>query len=348
PRVTNDRTRHTSFECHLWPDRIFGTGPGYSGQLFMILPALEDLAVGVLYPGEMGSAVGQLLCAEGCDVVTTLDGRSRRTEQLCGQTSLHVLSSFEDVLDVADVIISLVNPNAAVEVARRFVHTAAGMKNPPRLYIDANSTSPASARQIHRLIDARGTSFCDMTICGTSGQLDTHSIAYLSGDGAAATAQLFESALHVRNLGDVVGDASAMKALVSGLTVGVGSLFFEFALLAERMELTDEFLADVQGVHPGVFELLERTLMTYPQYSARHATEMAELSTTFRSLGLVPRTARSAQHTLRQVSSSSLGQRWRQVDSARKNVRTLITLLRQEFPFASDDDTGTAAGIAPL
>jgi hypothetical protein len=59
---------------------------------------LHDPTVGILYPGEMGAALGRLLREDGVRVVTTLEGRSPRTRRLCAEAGLSVLGSLAEVL----------------------------------------------------------------------------------------------------------------------------------------------------------------------------------------------------------------------------------------------------------
>ena len=41
------------------------------------------MTVGILFPGEMGAALGLRLAESGLHVLTTLEGRSDRTAALC-------------------------------------------------------------------------------------------------------------------------------------------------------------------------------------------------------------------------------------------------------------------------
>jgi hypothetical protein len=99
-------------------------------------------------------------------------------------------------------------------------------------------------------------------------------------------------------------------------------------------------MEDGRAVYPGLFDVIERVLPTYPQHSARRAEEMLELGATVRSLGLNPRVADASHHTFAQLSRSSLKQRWQTLDGEHLNLRSLMDLIGQEFPFAAlDDDT---------
>src|SRR5438874_642718 len=103
--------------------------------------------IGILYPGEMGSTVGKLLCESGFRVITTVEGRSPRTQQLCREAGLNVVNSLDDILRHSDIVISLVSPSAALPVALE-VGTHLEGSSRRLLYIDANSISPMTVAQI--------------------------------------------------------------------------------------------------------------------------------------------------------------------------------------------------------
>src|ERR1035438_1016923 len=94
--------------------------------------------IGILYPGEMGTALGKLLSDAGFRVVTTTEGRSARTQLLCRERGLTVLDSLGEVLEQAGIVVSLVSPAAALSVATD-VAAHRQDQSGTLLYIDANS-----------------------------------------------------------------------------------------------------------------------------------------------------------------------------------------------------------------
>src|SRR5260370_33540752 len=103
--------------------------------------ASQRPTVGILYPGEMGSALAQVVMGDGFRVVTTLEGRSARTRRRCVEACLNVLDSFWDVVRASEVVFSLVPPGAALALAGQSRPAAEGLSQPP-LSVDANSISP--------------------------------------------------------------------------------------------------------------------------------------------------------------------------------------------------------------
>ncbi len=73
--------------------------------------------IGLLYPGDMGTAVGKLLRGAGHRALTTVKGRSATTVRNCRAAGLEELDSLEAVVCAASVLFVLVPPGAAHAVA---------------------------------------------------------------------------------------------------------------------------------------------------------------------------------------------------------------------------------------
>src|SRR5919109_4245892 len=96
--------------------------------------------VGIVSPGAMGSAVGGALLRGGARVVATMAGRSPRTERLAQDAGFELLPSLGDVVEAADVVLSIVPPDQAEAVAADLAGA--------RLPVDLNAVSPETARRI--------------------------------------------------------------------------------------------------------------------------------------------------------------------------------------------------------
>src|SRR5438270_689431 len=73
--------------------------------------------VGLHGAGHMGSGLGWALRAGGARVVTTLAGRSARTRKLVADAGLEPLDSLDAVVAAADVVLTVVPPDAARNAA---------------------------------------------------------------------------------------------------------------------------------------------------------------------------------------------------------------------------------------
>lgn len=285
----------------------------------------KSKTIGILYPGEMGAAIGRLLAENGCRVVTTAEGRSSRTTDLAAAAGLRVLQSLEDVVADSQTILSLVPPAAAVSTARRVAECA--QIRPEVLYIDANSIASSTTHTLAGLVEARGMRFVDAAIHGQARRLATQGILFLSGPNAAEAADLFEGVLRTRWLGAEVGRASTMKMLLSGISKGMVALFLELAVAARDASLLDEFLARCGDFYPGLLQPVSRMLPTYPRHVARRADEMGELEDTLAAFGLQSHIASAVRRLMMRLAESDLHQYAQAVDDGLFELDDLIELI---------------------
>ncbi len=253
--------------------------------------------IGILYPGEMGSALGKLLAGDGCRVVTTLEGRSDRTARLCREAGLEVLDSFADVVRLAGVVFSVVPPAQALPLAERYREAARG-RSPAPLFVDANSVSPLTVQEIAARLGEADLPCVDAAVHGLAAQLRSRGTVYLSGPEAPRVAGLLEGLVRVRVMGDRPGQASALKMLIAGLNKGLVALFLELGLLAREGGLLPELVECCKNSYPGVAEVVERLLPTFPQHAARRGQEMQELERTMEAAGLTPAVVRGTREII--------------------------------------------------
>jgi 3-hydroxyisobutyrate dehydrogenase-like beta-hydroxyacid dehydrogenase len=261
--------------------------------------------VGILYAGEMGSTLGRVLAGNGLRVVTTLEGRGPRTHQRCREAGFEVLPSLDAVARVADLVVSLVPPSAALGVAREWAAAgSAGCR--PCLFLDANAVSPRTAVAVNTAVAGPNVRCVDAAIQGLASQLQTRGLVYLSGPEAGEVARLLGRSLRVRVVGERVGQASALKMVLAGLAKGAAALFVEAALAAHAAGLAEPFLDRCREVYPGILEIADRLLPTFPRHAARRAEEMAEVESFLRSLGLEAAVAKGARRVIRALAAAGL------------------------------------------
>ncbi|HEY4027512.1 MAG TPA: DUF1932 domain-containing protein [Candidatus Dormibacteraeota bacterium] len=246
--------------------------------------------VAVISPGEMGAGVGRRLRAGGLRVVTTLEGRGERTRERAEAAGLEDAGSLAGVVRQADVLLSIVPPGRALELAR-----AVGRDAGP-LYVDCNAVSPATARAIGTAVGERCVD------AGIIGGPDAPRF-YASGPHAG---ELTALPLDLRILDGEIGQASALKMCYAALTKGLSALLTESMVTAGahgvagalREELADsqpQFLAGAQRL-PGVVSKAYRWI-----------AEMEEIAATFDRVGLTPRMLLGAADVYRLVEAARAG-----------------------------------------
>jgi len=234
------------------------------------------MTVGLLHPGEMGSAVGATLAARGETVIWASAGRSAATAERAQIAGLEDVGSVEELCRRSDVIISVCPPHAAAEVAE----AAQGF---PGIYVDANAVSPATARSIEELVGR----CVDGGIIGPPPAEQGTTRLYLSGREAGLVADLFaETTVDARVVSAEVGAASAVKMAFAGWTKGSAALLLAIRALA-RVEGVEETLLDEWRLSlPQLEDRSVAAARSAQKKSWRWIGEMEEIAQTFASAGL--------------------------------------------------------------
>ena len=243
-----------------------------------------DRKAAILYPGEMGGAVGRVLTAGGWTVVSCLEGRSRRTVAGAAAAGITPAASLETAVAGADVVVSLVLQTAVVATAVAFAGAVAGTGRTP-LYLDANSVSPATMAEVRAVVEGAGCACVDGAFVGSAGTLGGKTTLYLSGGRAEGLAALLGDTLRCVVLGGGIGTASAFKLAFAGFNKGLVALFLEVAAAADRLGQRDALLGCLREFYPGTVATVDRLLPSYPRHAARRVEEMDELVSTLLAQG---------------------------------------------------------------
>jgi 3-hydroxyisobutyrate dehydrogenase-like beta-hydroxyacid dehydrogenase len=246
--------------------------------------------VAVVSPGDMGSAVAGRLREHGLRVVTALAGRSHRTRERAAAAGLEDAGTLAAAVRQADVLLSILPPGRALELAR-----AVGPDAGP-LYVDCNAVSPATARAI---ADAVGERCVDASIIGGP---SAHRL-YASGAHAAELASL---PLDVRVIPGEIGQASALKMCYAALTKGLSALITESMVAAAENGVSAALREELADSQPQ-FLAAARALGGIVPKAHRWVAEREEIAATFAQAGLTPRMLEGAADVYRLVESARAG-----------------------------------------
>jgi 3-hydroxyisobutyrate dehydrogenase-like beta-hydroxyacid dehydrogenase len=234
------------------------------------------VTVGLLHPGQMGSAVGATLAAQGETVIWASAGRSPATAERAKGAGLEDAGSVEELCRRSDVIISVCPPHAAVEVAR----SAKGFVG---IYVDANAISPARAQSIDRLVDR----CVDGGIVGPPPAEHDTTRLYLSGREAERVAGLFAgTTLDARVVSPAVGAASAVKMAFAAWTKGSSALLLAIRALARAEGVEDTLLEEWRTSLPQLTAQSIAAARSAQKKGWRWIGEMEEIAETFAAAGL--------------------------------------------------------------
>ncbi len=179
--------------------------------------------VAILSPGDMGSNVGRALRENGLEVITCLTGRSARTVELTHIAGIEDEPDFATMVARADIVLSVLVPERAVDVARQVAEVIAdtGKALP---FADCNPVAPAVAHEMASIIDGAGGKYIDAGIIGSPPGRGEPPRFYASGPHEAILGQLDGRGISVPLMGGDVGRASAIKMCYASLSKGAAAL----------------------------------------------------------------------------------------------------------------------------
>jgi 3-hydroxyisobutyrate dehydrogenase-like beta-hydroxyacid dehydrogenase len=189
---------------------------------------------------------------------------------------VELLPTLDDVVRTADVLVSVVLPEAAEPLAQQCAKRQR-FATSNCLFIDANSIDLNTLSSIHGIVEGSGIRFVDAAIHGTAARLGEMGVMYVSGVHASEAEPLLGRAMRVLPLGDQVGQASRMKLLMASQSKCLNLLFLQIAVFADHAGMLEQFLAEARTFYPEVMVAIERMLPTYPQHAARRVTELQSI-----------------------------------------------------------------------
>jgi len=260
--------------------------------------------IGLLHPGEMGSAVGRCLTAAGHRVLWASRGRGSQTAARARAAGLTDTGTASELARRATIIVSVCPPHAALEVAR----SVSGFGG---VYVDANAIAPRTDRAVAAMVQGGGATYVDGGIIGPPPASAGTTRLYLSGPAAPEVRDLFagtpldariitadaqadqavprvgqaSSPMAVAN-GDVA--ASAIKMAYAAWTKGSAALLLTARALAEAEAVADALRAEWEMFQPGLQARWNSAERSATAKGWRWTAEMEEIAATMAAAGLPP------------------------------------------------------------
>ncbi len=284
--------------------------------------------VGIISPGDMGSAIGRVLREDGVDVVTCLEGRSGLTRLRAEEGGFQILSTLEDVVRSASLVLCVAPPSEAFGIAER---AAAAMKaaGVTPVYADCNAVSPGAARRMESVIAEAGATFIDAGIIGPPPGPGRHTRFSCSGPDTGAFEELGRRGLDVRVVGREAGQASALKMTYAASTKGAAALWTELMVAARALGVGEELAYEFSLGRAELAQHFMSEITSMPHRARRWIGEMEEIAATFEDVGLTPRIFQGVADVFRLVSETPLAdQTSREPDPSLETVlETLVNRL---------------------
>jgi 3-hydroxyisobutyrate dehydrogenase-like beta-hydroxyacid dehydrogenase len=300
--AANDTTRAGRRDLLLAATAIGVTALGSTARA---APEGAIRTIGVMSPGDMGQAVAIQLKAEGFRVCTALEHRSERTRTLAREAGLDDLGSLERLVGECDVVLSILDPGAALS----FANDAAGALRATGRHIliaDCNAIAPETAQAIAQTIEAAGGRFLDASIIGPPPRNGARTNLYVSGAGAADLQAIAGPQLLVHVIGDRPTDASALKMCYGAITKGTQAVWLEALIAAERLGVSGPLTEQLQRSETDGLRRALGQFPATPPKAYRWVPEMLQISKTFAGANLTPAVFLGAADMYRLVAGSPL------------------------------------------
>jgi 3-hydroxyisobutyrate dehydrogenase-like beta-hydroxyacid dehydrogenase len=250
--------------------------------------------VGLLHPGEMGSAVGAQLRTRGIRVLWASEGRSGETAGRAAAAGLEDAGSVGELARRSQVVLSICPPHAALEVAR----SVAGFEG---IYVDANAVAPATVQGIGELLGAHRV--VDGAIIGPPAWEPGRTVLWLSGAAAPAVAALFTgSPFAARVLGPDLGAASALKACYALQTKALPTVWAALADAADAYGVRDALRDQLARDGVDLAAHLEALRSRAGAKAWRWAGEMDEAAAALAAVGVPDGFSRAAAEVYRRMA----------------------------------------------
>lgn len=260
--------------------------------------------IAIISPGELGSAVGGVLKEHGLGAIACLSGRSALTRERALAAGFRDVPTLEVLLEEADLVLSIMPPADAVEMAREVAAAMEATGHRPA-YVDCNAISPDSSREAGKFITGAGGVYIDGgIIVGPPPWEGRVPVFYVSGEETDPMTQLEGKGISVRVVGSEIGRASGLKMCSAALRKGTLALQTAVLIAAEAMGLGEEFEKEMLGSREALYRQMESGTRRLPSVAARYVGEMEEIAAAFSSVGVTPKFHQGAYEVYRLLAGT--------------------------------------------
>ena len=243
--------------------------------------SVETITVAIQSPGDMGHGVGRDLIERGFRVLTCLTGRSTRSITLTKAGGLEVVPDLNTLVSQANLVLSIVPPCAAEELAAQILQAMHHTQYYP-VYAECNAIAPRTVQAIAKTFTDSASPFIDAGIIGLApreGRAPTR--FYCSGADTTILEMLNGGGMRVHRLGPKIGQASAMKMIYAAVTKGTMTLHAVALIAAQLQGLFPDYANEMEKSQPQVWAAMKHMVPRLPVDAGRWVGEMREISQFF-------------------------------------------------------------------
>ncbi|MEJ2457151.1 MAG: DUF1932 domain-containing protein [Novosphingobium sp.] len=242
-------------------------------------------AIGVIGFGEAGSTFAR---AAGWGTQAGAFDIAAERRPVMADVGVTTCDSLAEALEGASLVLSLVTGDQALEVARG----SAPLLEPGALFCDMNSVAPETKRKGAAAVAGGKGRYVDTAVLAPVNPARLAVPLLLSGPDAGEAGEALQAAGfgNVREAGDAVGRASAIKLVRSVMVKGFEALTAEMILAAQAEGVVDDVLASLDASEKAISwrERADYNLDRMLVHGRRRAVEMGEAAEMLRALGIAP------------------------------------------------------------
>jgi 3-hydroxyisobutyrate dehydrogenase-like beta-hydroxyacid dehydrogenase len=225
------------------------------------------------------------------DILFNVEGSRIAMLAKAKDANVRPCNSLEEAIRGADLVISAVTCSAAADVARNSApYLRAGQP-----YLDINSVSPETKREIARILEPSKASFVEAAVMAPVSPQRLKVPMLLGGaEVGPVSARLRSIGMNVTPISDRIGVASAVKMCRSVIIKGIEALAVESLFAARRYGAEKEVLSSLAATYPQMGwdgSLPDYLISRVAEHGRRRAAEMREAAEALRDIGLEPLTA---------------------------------------------------------
>jgi 3-hydroxyisobutyrate dehydrogenase-like beta-hydroxyacid dehydrogenase len=236
------------------------------------------------------------------------------------------------VLEAADLVLSIVPPAVATNVARAVVDAAAGARV-PAVFVDCNAIAPETMRSIGRVVGAAEIPVLDVGIIGPAPRAGAKPTRfYVSGEGRARLLELRVPELAFIDLGAELGRASAIKMVYAAMNKGTDALYTAVLMAAEELDVRTELMAEFHDSQAHAAERMAARIPYLAATAARFAGEMREIAATFDAAGVTPEFHRGAEWVYATLARTPLAMETRATLPKHRSLEEALAVFRTALP----------------
>jgi 3-hydroxyisobutyrate dehydrogenase-like beta-hydroxyacid dehydrogenase len=274
------------------PLRIFDN----SGSQEVVMDKISIRQIALIGFGEVGGIFGHDFSIAGLNVSVydiLLNTEPSRTAMFskAQRFSVRACDTLEAAILGADLVISAVTASSAASVASE----AAPFLRDGQIYLDINSVSPETKREIAASLDGSAATFVEAAVIAPVAPQRIKAPMLLGGPNASSAARLLNGiGMNVKPISDQVGVASAIKMCRSIIIKGLEAITVESMFTARRYGAEKLVLESLAATYPEMgwsTTLPDYLISRVAEHGKRRAAEMREAAQAIADAGLEPLTA---------------------------------------------------------